>query len=68
MNARNRAWFDEQDQLLAFARALGNGGSFAGDSFESVLRFFERPWKWDGAYQEWCRQGRPRSFECGVPQ
>ncbi len=63
MGCRDKAWFDQQRQVLEFAHALANGGWFAGDSFEAILGFFATPWRWDDRFIAWCAAGRPKSFE-----
>lgn len=63
MTCRDRAWFDSQQELLAFARALGAGGWFAGEGFDIILGFFAAPWRWDREFLAWCAAGRPKAFE-----
>lgn len=57
----DRPWFGRQYEVLAFGEALGHGGEL--DGWAGALAYVARPWKWDDAYQQWCRAGRPKRFE-----
>lgn len=54
-------WFDDHDEVLAFARALDEGDGFT--STGDVLYYFEKPWKWTEDRDAWINQGEPDAFD-----
>lgn len=49
-------WFENKGEVLAFLRARNEAESL---TFENVIYFLEKPWKWDDEYEAWIRAGRP---------
>jgi len=51
-------WYEDHAKLVGFASVLAARGTFDVDdckraSVESVIAFFEKPWKWNAEYEEW---------------
>lgn len=41
---RKPEWYDDRDEVLAFARTLVDRGEIT--DLDALLYFFEKPWKW----------------------
>jgi hypothetical protein len=50
----------EHSEMISFAEAIEEAFGFG--SVRHVLRFFEKPWKWDAEYAEWVTVGRPMDY------
>lgn len=61
------AWYEDHGELIAFATALHGWGAFHGNSHQ-VIKFFEKPWKWEVAHHVWVAAGRPMPEEDGWHQ
>lgn len=53
-------WFEHNEEVCAFARALVNGDSIRG---MDIVRFFETPWDYNEERAAWVAAGRPDAFE-----
>jgi hypothetical protein len=56
---------DLHDTLIAFIKALTNGGYFAHDSRQAirdVMYILEKPWKWQEEMAEWEVLGCPDAY------
>lgn len=49
MTMRENRWFDDYRVILQVGRYLVNHEGFSADE---LLSYFEKPWKWDDAYQQ----------------
>ncbi len=57
----NMNWYS-LSELVSFAHVLKTLDAFVvpgGDEADELLRFFEKPWKWDAEHEAWVRLGRP---------
>jgi hypothetical protein len=56
-----RVWCEDQDEVLAFARVMVEGDTFATQT--DLLYYFEKPWKWTEDRDAWIQAGEPDSFD-----
>jgi len=54
-------WFDDHDEVLAFARVMVEGDTFPTQT--DLLYYFEKPWKWSDDRDAWILAGEPDSFD-----
>lgn len=53
-------WYDNQVDLLDFAKYLHDKDEF--DDADSVIYFFEKPWKWNEEWKEYNSQLKTEIF------
>lgn len=47
-----KEWYDNNDNCLELARVLNEEGEF--NTVHSVIRFFEKTWKWEKEWFQLC--------------
>jgi hypothetical protein len=58
------AWWEDHDQVVAFARVLVEAGYLGSCQF-AVINYFKTPWRWKRQHAEWVRVGNPDPFDPG---
>lgn len=58
---RGTDWFEDHDEVLAFARVLVEADGFTSQA--DLLYFFEKPWKWTADRDAWILAGEPDTFD-----
>ncbi len=58
-------WFDDPMIVLRFAHILHECGVFLDgkEAIDSILDYFEKPWKWDDEHTRWVKLGRPAAAD-----
>ncbi len=49
--SRTPKWYNDTDEIVSFATFLDSESYF--ESTSHMLRFFEKPWKWNTEYECW---------------
>lgn len=50
MYAEQTHWYDDPDEVVAFARWYWEGAHGIRGEFANLLDYFEKPWKWTPEY------------------
>ena len=60
----NSGWWQDHGEVCTFARVLL--ATFTSDwSADDAVRYFEKPWRWQGERRNWCAAGQPGTLhEC----
>jgi hypothetical protein len=52
-------WFDDYTEIVKFGQVLYAADRFGEPEAQSVLYYFEKPWKWDNEHDAWVKRGQP---------
>lgn len=59
-------WYETHENLVMLATALDDDCRF--NETGDVIRFFEKPWKWEPEWDRWVAAGKPAEFDFDEPE